>query len=229
VVEIPPHFYFPIGAGLTYAIPLAAALRSGIGSLPAPLRVVSIYVAVTLVESCVMTWLSIRSIENLWLIHIFTPVGVFLLLLAFARLQVHELARTMILAMIPLFLITWAFLLVTSDSLADFPVYGRTVSALLIVAVAAYTLLVLSQHALTAVTSQPWFWLTVGLLVYFPYLVMLNPLSSALHGRSEELLFTLYRVNAALMIVSNLFITRAILCQKRQSSGGSSSPRLSPA
>lgn len=229
MVEIPTHYYLPIGASLSYAIPLGAALRSRVGSLPKPLQVIALYVAVTLAESCIMIWISLHSIESLWLIHVFTPVEVFLLLLAFSRWQVHELARTMIVAMIPLFLITWAFLLVTSDSLADFPVYGRTVAALLIIAVAAYTLVVKAQHASTPVTSQPWFWLTVGLLVYFPYVVMLNPLSSALRGRSEELLFTLYRVNAALMIVSNLFITRAILCQKRQSSGGSSSPRLSPA
>lgn len=229
MVEIPAHYYLPIGASLSYIIPLGAALRVGIRSLTEPLRIIALYVGVTLVESCIMMWLSLRSIESLWLIHVFTPVESFLLLLAFSHWQVRELARTMILAMIPLFLITWAFLLLTSDSLADFPVYGRTVSALLIIAVAAYTLVVKAQHASTPVTSQPWFWLTVGFLIYFPYVVMLNPLSSALRGGSQELLFMVYRVNAILMIVSNLFITRAILCQKRQTSGGSSSPRLSPA
>ena len=228
MTRLPWHHLLPIAAGLSYGIPVIAALRAG-AELSAALIIVAIYCGLALVESCIMIALTLRGTMNLWLIHVFTPIEVVLVLLAFSRWQVRESSRTMLLSIIPLFLVTWAFLLATADSLAEFPIYGRTLAALLIIAVAAYTLLVQSQHAATLVTSYPWFWVSVGLLVYFPYLVLLNPLSATLRDRRDDLIFTLYQANGALMILSNFFITWAIRCQMRHSSGGSSSQRLSPA
>ena len=218
----------PIIGSLTYAIPLIAAVRRGVRTLPAPLRIVAYYCAITLFEGCVMVSLALQGKRNLWLIHVFTPIEVILLLLAFSHWQVRESARTMILLTVPLFVVTWVFLIFSTDSPAGFPVYGRTLAALLILTVAAYTLLTQAQSAATFVSRLPWFWISVGILVYFPFLVLLNPISAALMDR-RDLILSLYQLNAVLMMGSNLFFRRAILCLRHPSSGGPSSPRPSPA
>lgn len=217
-----PYEVLPSLAGASYAIPVLGALKGRPRSLP--LRLLAVYCFVALVESWVMIYLSGRDIRNVWMIHLFTPFEAAMFLWAFSRWQVRELARLTILLSIPMFLVLWAFLTLSTESLSDFPVYGKSAEAILIVAVAAYTLVIRASSLVGPLTRHPWFWVSLGTLVYFPFLAVLNPISSLLLPHSWDLVIGMFQVNAVLGASANLLFARAMLCHQPQlSSGGSSS------
>lgn len=212
---------------LSAALPVAAAFRARPLSLP--LRLVAIYSAVALIEGAVLWYSTAQNQRNLWLVHAFTPFEATVLLLAMSRWQLRELARLTVVLCIPAFLVLWAFLTVTTESLAAFPQYAKTAEAILLVAVAAYTLVTRSRRLVAPILSQSWFWVTSGVLIYFSFLAILNPVANLLLQRRElGLMLWVFGVNAVLIVVHNLLFARAMRCQQeRASSGGSSLPRPS--
>jgi len=210
----------------SFALPMLAAWRGR--PLPLPLRLLAIYLAVTFVESWVMIYLSAEGIRNLWMIHLYTPFEATMFLWMFSRWQVREMARLTMLLAIPMFLAMWAALTVTAESLGDFPVYGKTMAAILILAVAAWTLVSRSSRLLMPIGRYAWFWVCLGTLIYFPFVSLLNPVSRLLLPHSRDLVLAMFSINAVLGIGHNLLFSRAMLCQQPHlSSGGSSSPQPS--
>ena len=222
-----PWTLLPNVASFSYALPVAASAHAG--RLSSPLKLIVLYSAATLAEALLLTYLSNVDRVNLWLVHAYTPFEATVLLLAMSRWQVRELARTTVMLSIPTFLVLWAALSLTAESLAEFPQYVKSVEAILLVAVAAFTLVTRSRNLVVPIGRQPWFWVTVGVMIYFAFLAILNPMSNALLRRDANvLLMGVYQVNAALIIVHNILFVWAIRCQQQQAnSGGSSLPRQS--
>lgn len=203
---------------------MAAAIRARPLSLP--LRLVVLYSAVALVEGMVLWYLTAQNQRNLWLVHAFTPFEATVLLLAMSRWQVRELARLTVVLCIPAFLLLWGILTLRAESLAEFPQYAKSAEAILLVAVAAYTLVSRSRSLVAPILSQPWFWVTSGVLIYFSFLAILNPVANLLLQRREfGLMLWVFGVNAVLIIVHNLFFAWAIRCQQERTSSGGSSLR----
>lgn len=209
----------------SFAIPSWAGLRAR--RLNLPLRLIVIYSAVALVEGLLMSYLGSRHQTNLWLIHIFAPFEASILLYALSRWQTRELAQLTVVLCIPAFLLLWGALTLTAESLAQFPQYVKTVESILLVAVSAYTLVSRSRSLVQPLAEQDWFWVCVGLIIYFSMLAVLNPVANLLLERDEMvLLMAVFEVNAALMILHNILFAWAIRCQQQQmNSGGSLSPR----
>lgn len=227
MVQMSGRLVLPALAVLSAALPVAAAMR--VRPLSLSLRLVVLYSAVALVEGVVLGYLSSQNQRNLWLVHLFTPFEATVLLAAMSRWQLRELARLTVVLCIPAFLVLWAVLTVTTESLAEFPQYAKTVEAILLVAVAAYTLVTRSRNLIVPIMSQSWFWVTSGVLIYFSFLAILNPVANMLLQRRElGLMLWVFGVNAVLIIVHNLFFAWAIRCQQeRTRSGGSSLPQSS--
>lgn len=227
MLEYPLRSLLPDLAILSAALPVVAALRARALSLP--LRLIAVYSAVAFVEGGVMWYSSMRNEQNLWLVHVFTPFEATVLLLAMSRWQLRELARLTVLLCIPAFLVLWGLLTVTTESLAEFPQYAKTAEAILLVAVAAYTLVARSRSLIVPIINQAWFWVTSGVLIYFSFLAILNPVANILLERRDyRLMLWVFGANALLIIVHNFLFAWAMRCQQeRISSGGSSLPRPS--
>lgn len=210
---------------LSFAIPMLAGFRARRLSLS--LRLIVIYSVAALAEGLVMWYMSATNQTSLWLIHIFGPFEATILLYALSRWQIRELARLTIVLCIPAFLLLWGSLTVTTESLEKFPQYVKTVESILLVAVSAYTLVSRSRSLAEPLAQQDWFWVCVGLLVYFSMLAVLNPVANLLLEQdSMVLLMAVFEVNAALIIVHNILFAWAIRCQQQQmNSGGSLLPR----
>ena len=203
---------------------MAAAIRARPLSLP--LRLVLLYSAVSLVEGMVLWYLTAQNQRNLWLVHAFTPFEATVLLLAMSRWQVRELARLTVVLCIPAFLLLWGILTLRAESLAEFPQYAKSAEAILLVAVAAYTLVSRSRSLVAPILSQPWFWVTSGVLIYFSFLAILNPVANLLLQRREfGLMLWVFGVTAVLIIVHHLFFAWAIRCQQERTNSGGSSLR----
>ena len=221
-----PHTIIPYIGIASYLAPIAAILRRRPASVP--LRLIAVYCAVAFLESCIMGYIGSRGITNLWLIHLFTPFEATVFLWAFGRWQLRQASHTFIYALIPLFLVAWTGFAFRAESFSAFPKYVKSIECILLVAVAAFTLVTRSQSLVAPITHHDWFWVSVGTLIYFSFLSVLNPLSNQLLPHSRQLVLIMFDVNATLGAVANLLFARAMLCQQPQhSSGGFSSSQPS--
>ena len=212
----------------TYLVPLAAALYNH-KALSKPLRLLGIYAGVAFAESLYMGHVAASGEYNLWVVHIFTPFEASLFLWMFSRWQLRESARMAMLIGIPLYAALWGTLHLTVEPLSDFPVYSKPVECMLLVGAAAYTIVTRSQNLLTPATRHPWFLVSVGTVLYFSFVTVLQPIAKLLMDRNDLLLIA-FEMNAIMGVLANFLFAWALLCPRpHPSSGGSSSPPPSSA
>ncbi len=195
-------------AGASFAIPVAAALATRVKQ--APLRIIAVYCVLGFLQSMALSLLSARGEHNLWLIHLFIPIQATMFLWALALWQTRERMRITVGMIVPLYLIVWIALTIRVESFDTFPRYVKIIEGLLIIAVAAYTLLTRLQHISGPVTSYPWFWVCSALVMYLSFGAIVNPVSSLLLPHAPDRVSFMSSVNAVLLIVCNLFFTRAM-------------------
>lgn len=176
----------------------------------APLRIIAAYCLLGFLQSMAMSLLSARGEYNLWLIHLFIPVQATMFLWALALWQVRERMRITVGMIIPLYLVVWIALTLTVESVDTFPRYVKIVEGLLVIAVAAYTLLSRLQHISAPVTAYPWFWVCSALVMYLSFGAIVNPVSSLLLPHAPERVAFMTSVNAVLLTLCNLLFARAM-------------------
>ena len=196
-------------AGGTFAVPAVAALACRVGS-PSQ-RIIAAYCALGFVQSICLTALATSGTPNLWLIHVFVPVQGTLFLWALALWQGRERARITIFMAIPLFLAAWLALTLTVESFDGLPRYVKIIEGLLVIAVAAYTLVTRSLRITGPVTAHAWFWISAAMVMYLSFGSILSPISSMLLPHAPERVSLMFRVNAVLLIVCNLMFARAMV------------------
>lgn len=185
--------------------------------LPAPLRWVVVYLAVTLVEDVFMIYWSRNGRHNLWLINLYSPIEAWILAMIFARWQPRERWRLTIFIATAAFAVFWATMMLTAEGFDTFPRFSKPVEALLVITAAAWTLVQRSRHTVSPLTLHPWFWVSVGALLYFAYLLLLNPVGTMLLRTRLDLLLRAYDINGVLTTAMYLFWLRAILLVRRPS------------
>ena len=178
-------------------------------ALPVPLRWMCTYLALTLIEDLFMIYWSRDGRHNLWIMNLYTPVEAILFGLMYAGWQLRERWRTALYAGTAAFIVFWFVMIMTIEPITEFSRFTKSVEALLVIAVAAWTLVQRSRHTAAPLTAHPWFWASVGTLLYFAYFLLLNPVSLVL-GNRLDLLVVMYEINGAMVIVMYLFWLRAI-------------------
>jgi hypothetical protein len=194
---------------LTFAIPALAAVICRVRS-PSQ-RIVAAYCIIGLIQSIYLTVLATAGTHNLWLIHVFVPVQGTMFLWTLALWQTRERARITILMAIPIFLAAWLGLTLTVESLEGLPRYVKIIEGLLVIAVAAYTLVTRSLHITGPVTSHSWFWISAAMVMYLSFGAILSPVSSLLLPHAPERVGIMFRVNAIFLIICNLMFARAMM------------------
>ncbi|HET8763230.1 MAG TPA: hypothetical protein VFM12_07420 [Gemmatimonadales bacterium] len=197
------------------ALVLLAAWRRR-RSLPRPLRWMCVYLALTLLEDFFMIYWSRAGRHNLWIMNLYTPFEAAMFGMMYAGWQLRERWRTVVYAVTALFLVFWLVLILTIEPITEFSRFTKSVEALLVIAVAAWTLVQRSRHTAAPLTAHAWFWVSVGTLLYFAYFLLLNPVSLLLSTRLD-LLVVVYEINGAMVIVMYLFWLRATLLVRRPS------------
>lgn len=205
-------------AGGTFAIPAIAARYRRVPT--APLKVIAIYCLLGLVQSAYLIALSLKGTSNLWVIHLFVPVQGAMFLWALSLWQIRERERVTVVMSIPLFLAVWAGLTVSVESLDALPKYVKVVEGLLVVGVAAFTLVMRSQNITGPVTAYPWFWVASAMVMYLAFGAIITPVANLLMPHAPDLVVRMYWVNSILLIACNLLFARAMFA----ASVGSSLP-----
>jgi hypothetical protein len=203
-------------AGILFpALVLLAAWRRR-RSLPEPVRWMCTYLALTLIEDLFMIYWSRGGRHNLWIMNLYTPLEAAMFGMMYAGWQLRERWRTVVYAVSALFVVFWLVMIMTIEPITEFSRFTKSVESLLIIAVAAWTLVQRSRHTAAPLTAHAWFWASVGTLLYFAYFLLLNPVSLVLWSRLD-LLVVVYEINGAMVIVMYLFWLRAILLARRPS------------
>ena len=207
--SLSPGQWFGAIAGGTFAIPAFAALLNRVRA-PSQ-RIIAVYCVLGFLQSVYLMVLATGGTHNLWLIHVFVPVQGTMFLWALALWQTRERARITILMAIPLFLAAWLALTLTVESFGGMPRYVKIIEGLLVIAVAAYTLVTRSIHITGPVTSHAWFWVGAAMVMYLSFGAIFSPISSLLLPTAPDRVSIMLRVNGVFLIICNLMFARGML------------------
>lgn len=207
---------------LAELLPVVAGVMVG-RSLSRPSRLVVALFVLWFCEDLAQVLLIHLHHNNNWLLHLTMPFEAALLLWAFSLWQDSEVARRAIVLVIPIYAVVWLVLQLFVERLDRLSQYAGPMSYLLVLAVAAFTLVSKSARTSEPGWRQPWFWISAGMIIDMGSQVALNPIANILiatHERSD-LIFQAFGV---VSILSYSLSTWGILCERRHpSSGGSSS------
>jgi hypothetical protein len=207
--------------------PLLAAIRVRRSLTPA-LRLVTAVFGLGIAQEIVNAWLTSRHVHNTWLNNVLMPVYTGLFLWAFSFWQIGAVSRLAMRLAIPLFVLVWFVLTVLMDGVTGFPRFSGPIQSLLLVCVAAYTLITASMRATDPVWKHDWFWISAGVLLTFGTSTLLQPITGHLaytHPATAKSVISIWNVIDG---TASLLIMGGILCARRHpTSGGSSWPRPS--
>jgi len=185
-------------------------------NLPAGLKWALLYLFCTLAEDLLMVYWSRHGRHNLWIMNSYIPIEAIILGLMFSRWQLRERWRMVIYVALGLFVVFWATTIGSIEGFDEFPRVARPVEALLVMAAAAGTLVERSRHSVSPLSLHPWFWVSVGTLLYFAYLMLLDPVGQLLvDNHRPDLWKVAYSINGVLAAVMYLFWLRAFLLIRR--------------
>lgn len=203
-------------------LPVVAALVVG-RRLSRPSRLVVLLFVLWFCEDVTQLVLIHLHHNNNWVSHLTMPIEAALLMGAFSLWQDSQVARRAVLLAVPIYVVVWLVLQVFVESLDRLSQYAGPMSYLLVLAVAAFTLVSKSARAVSPGWRQPWFWISAGMIIDMGSQVALNPITNILIATHQRGI-AIYQAYAAVSILSYSLTTWGILCERRHpSSGGSSS------
>jgi hypothetical protein len=131
---------------------------------------------------------------------------------------------------VPALLTAVLFVTVTIEDSNTFSLFALPINAFVVLVAAAWTFISRSMTATDALTSQDWFWIATGIMLYAATTTALQPVSwyFQTHDRVDLLRFV-YPARAAVDIVGFIAVARGVLCHNPPLSfGGSFSVPSSP-
>jgi hypothetical protein len=164
---------------------------------------------------------------NLWIGLFDATLGGVLVLWALSLWQRRPLARLTLQLMIPLYAVA-TILLALVEGVGGFSTLAHPVYAMLALGAAIWTLATRSHDETKPLLRSDWFWMCIGLALYFGSTSTLSPLSAVLLGTHPELVVRALEVKSAVDIVAFTAMTIGVLCPlPRPLSGVSLSPASS--
>ena len=160
-------------------LPVAAALFVG-RRVSRPTRLVAILFVLWFSEDLAQQLLIHLHHNNNWLLHLTMPFEAALLLWAFSLWQDSEVARRAMLLAVPIYVVVWLVLQLFVERLDRVSQYAWPVICLLVLSVAAFTLVSRSARAVTPGWRQPWFWISAGMIIDMGSQVAYNPITNIL-------------------------------------------------
>ena len=199
-------------AALSQVLPPLAGIRYR-SRLPAARRWTIVWFLALIAGDALQLWLrgSSRS-NNLWLTAISSPLQNAIMLWTLSLWQQHPLSRLAFRFAIPVLLVALVVIAATMDATDAFNRFTGPFQALLLLAGALFTLVNNAVRDPEGVTKHDWFWITLGISLYFGLRVALPPFTAILLPTHPELVRLAYFVQAWTDIASSLLIARGILC-----------------
>lgn len=203
-------------ASFVQLLPVVGGLRFG-SNLPPARRWFMLWCALSFLADGVQLMFSQLRGQNLWLRLIILPVQFAVAFWALSLWQIdakpRKVMRQAILILIPTTLII-ALLWEGFESFGD---KTGPVLQLAVLAAAVYTLVSRSVTSTDRLAREDWFWITLGLSLYFALGVALGPVAMALLQGNTEFLKQVLLFKARTDILAFILMTIGMLCPLHRS------------
>jgi hypothetical protein len=209
-------------ATLAQALPLLAAVGYA-RRLPPARRWVAVWCLALLAGDAAQLWFRTGGTNNLWLTYIVVPLHNAIMLWTLSLWQEDPVSRLAFRVAIPLDLLALVALIPAVQSAAMFNQFTWPFQALVLLTGSLYTLVTRAIREPERVTSQDWFWITLGTSLYFAFRMALPPFVELMLPTNSELTRLAYVVSAWADIIAYILIARGMVCPLPQARSGGSS------
>lgn len=204
-------------------LPLAAGLTRWGRPLPVPARWVLGWCAVLVVTDLLSLAVAFWRGDNLWLQWGAVPLASALALWALAGWQRGELLRLVYRLAIPALVLATVAALLVADPQPTFDQVVAPFHALVLLAASLHTVLHRALRAEGTIGGEHWFWMGMGLSLYYAASVAIAPFAQALLAANVEWVRRAYIARAWVGVLAFVLITMGVLCPLfRRPSGGRS-------
>ena len=215
-------------AWASMALPVLAGLRGGVRS-SAPRMAVWIWALLLVLVNALALLLALRGRNNHWLTYLATPLEGVAVIAALIGWQTRELGSLVLRALLPLYLLGWTAIVLTVENTATFSLVAGPFSSIVLLIALSATFVARSMRSLEALTNQDWFWVCLGMLIFYGVEAGFPPVALLLGRSRPDLLVAAMMVRSAGMIAAMLTVSWGLLCPTTHpQSGGSSSRSVSP-
>lgn len=210
-------------AAATQLLPLAAGLTRWGRPVPAPARWVLAWCAVLAVTDLVSLAVALVEGENLWLQYFAVPLGSTLILWGLSEWQLSDLMRLAYRLTIPTLVLASAAVFLTRGPAPLFDEVVGPFHALVLLAASLHTVVHRALRSDRTILGESWFWIGLGLSLYFAASVAIGPFAQALLVSNVDWVRQAYIARAWTSVLAFVLITTGILCPLfRPASGGRS-------
>ena len=210
------------------ALPVLAGLWSGWRS-SASRTAVSVWALLLVLANALAVLLASRGQNNHWLIYLSTPLNGVAVIVALIGWQVREAGQLVLRILLPLYLLAWTVIVFAVEDIRTFSLLAGPFSAFVLLSAVAATFVTRSMHSVDPLTRQDWFWISIGLLIFYGIETGYPPVALLLGRSRPDLLLAAIQARAAFSIAAMLTVSWGLLCPTTlPQSGGSSSRSASP-
>ncbi len=191
---------FPVIIGLVYRRKLTTNMR-----------ILLLLYLLLIGAEMVLNYQAEMAVNNLWLIHLMTICEYVLLTIVFVYWQKNRIAKQVIRMTIPIYLVVWVMAKYSFEDFHTYDNFTASFASLLLTGITLYTLYTYLKIYSNSLTHAPWFWVSVGVLVYQAGNFFVFALSTTVF---------VWGLHNVLNIVANIIIAGGFLSLRHSSIGG---------
>ena len=172
------------------------------------------YFVISIVVSSVQYVFAISGKNNLWTMHIFTPIQLVFLMTVFIAWQRNATIKRFMQGSMVLFMIVWFLSILYLEQLQQFNWFTRPLQSFILIIASGVTFSQVQREELLSIRYEPRFWVSAATLLYFCGVIVLFALSNKLLAVSIDTLRLAWPVQAFVAIVTNILYGLGFLCLK---------------
>lgn len=161
---------------------------------------------------------------NLFIFIFLQPIEDTMLLWGLSHWQVRPVTRLALRIAIPLIIATYVSIAIYAGETATFQRFSGPFRALVMMMCTAYTLISNVSNTPERVWQRDWLWTTIGVLLYFGLLVIVDPIAAAMGTDDLQSLIRLYNARSLGDVLAFALIWRGMRCPPQSNSTGSTLP-----
>ncbi len=182
-----------------------------------PLRVLIILFVLHAFVDFFGVYLATTGTENLWLHHVYTPIEFALIMVAFALWQDNKKLRFAMIITAILFCLFCLVVKVTSyESIKQFDSLTSTISRVIMVALALYTIVSLYVNNYTSIFLDSRFWIATGILKYFIGTITIFALGNFFVEMPATDVVLTWSISWGVTSIANMLYAGGLFCPIRQ-------------
>lgn len=151
-----------------------------------------------------------------WLVQIYAIVEYVLVMFIICSWQASQKINTLFKIFIGLYVLLWLRAKFTFEPINGLDSITASISRVILVLSAGYTLFVVLGDRLQPVVSSQRFWVLLSFVLYFTGTLIPIAVQGILFNQSTEVLYLAWSINWVLAIVSNILFTKGFLCPQIQ-------------